>query len=290
MLATGLVLLAGLVFGTQVIAWWRTDQHPPDAADHIAAVLGDSSPFGSGWMQFGESTLAVQCNSFDGNEQTALDGLRQRCRQAARGTPLFGQQPSVTEKQLLTKLETTSPIEQQPGKWRMFQLSEGVPMVAVVSENPFFGGSDAQVAAADSRVLSLGLAVRRSGQQLASHPRWTLMVCADGAPMTAGEQLPEPAPPPGSQRILAVRDDDGNQLCSWNGTADSVQWQVALDGWHASHGWKPASEWSQLGQNWHRRYEHPTTRFADVQFSETVAGSLIGFWTSAEGPTPSQKH
>jgi hypothetical protein len=280
LLATGLVLLAGLVFGSQIVAWWRTDQQQLPAVDHMTGVVGSELPISAGWMQFGDSTLAVHCTSFSGDDNAAFAQLKHRCRQAAKSKPLFRHGPSAAEQQLLQRLAGKTPIERLPGQWRIYQLTEGAPMVVVVGES---ADSASQVAVTDFRVISLGIAFPRPGQDSAAD-EWTLMVCAEAAQTSSDLQIQQPTAPPGAQRILAVRDDDGTELCSWNGSGNAEQWRGAFDQWHLSHGWSPIAPWVQLEQNWHRRYEHASRkkRFADVQFSATPDGSLSGFWIAGQ--------
>ena len=276
LLVSGLVLLAALVFGSQVIAWWRVDEQQVASADHVATVVGPPLPISSGWMQFGDSTFDIHCSSLVGDEKTAFEQLRLRCRQAAISSPLFGAKPNGDELRLVLGLGAKKPIEYQRGQWSMYQMSEEIPMVVLVSLGQ---NSIAPVARFDSRVISLGIAFPRSRQRPSELAPWTLMVCAKLARSAADASVDQPTTPPGGRRIVAVTDDVGSQLCSWNGPGNDRQWRFAFDHWHRMLGWTPSSNWTETQQSSHRRYEHPTKGVADVQFTQLRDGSLTGYWT-----------
>lgn len=282
LLAAGLILIAGLALGRQVIDWLRSGTQPIGMTDHVDQVVG-RDPSGellaTAWLEFGESSLAVRRSVINGNVDAVLAELRRGCREAAQADYPMPHQPGPAEQALLQRIAAQSPIDQLPGKWSMHQVASPVPLVVTVKQGTP-ADSSPQVAGTLRRVISWGLALpaRSTGQVGQGQDEWTLFVCAENLPVASTRGEDQPSPPPSGRRSIAFRSDDGGVLCGWSGPGEPEVWKGSLDQWHDTQGWKPISGWNQLPDTWHRRYEHSSAGAADVQFSRTPDGLLRGFW------------
>jgi hypothetical protein len=134
LLATSIIIVAAFVFGRQTIAWWRAGRDPQEstAARQITAVgaMGNESLLHR--MEFGDMPLSFQRISLAGNRRDAFTALRGRCREVAArgGIPL--NPAGKWETRMLATLEDFEPVEQQPGRWQLFEMDGPVLLVAAV--------------------------------------------------------------------------------------------------------------------------------------------------------------
>jgi hypothetical protein len=126
LLATALVLVAGLAVGRQVLVWWY--EAPPE---QIAAANADELPPETPgelrlWTARGPMTLA----RIVGDRDAALKRMRERCAEAPIGP--IKQPPGPGEQRFLEKLAKMTPVEQTK-ELHVYVPSGDVTMVVAVS-------------------------------------------------------------------------------------------------------------------------------------------------------------
>ncbi len=176
-LVTGIVLVAGLTWGRQLTAWWlvRTPHELRAGKD-----LDDGRGLGTshrGWQHLDFPDLSVRLGrqTWLGSRTEALAALRERCRQqAARGGDAE-RQPGPDELQLLHRTANMTPVEQQVGQWRMYEIHEPMPLVILTDWGGPLGASQRVVPA---RVLVWGLALPVGPED----GEWTLFTYLPTAP------------------------------------------------------------------------------------------------------------
>ncbi len=160
------------------------------------------------------------------------------------------------------------PVEQVPGKWRMYQLDRPLPLVAVTDDGDVGEATGGKSVA--GRVLCWGFAfpVGEGGTE------WTLFTGApaDGSAALAAGPLGLPMPS-GAQRQLLVQGTDGEGVLLFSGPGDAAQWQSFLDAWFQQRGWERGDGWRDVGSARHCRYADSDGRCAAEVLME-VQGEL----------------
>ena len=128
-LFTLLVLVVGVGFGRQVTSWWGADTSLPPT---VAASVDD--PAAWQMLQFGEASWSLCRRSVMGDKQEAIKQLRAACRQVLLAGPSVDQSPA--DARFLTFLAGCTPVDQEPGKWRLYELREAFPMTVGVLTRP----------------------------------------------------------------------------------------------------------------------------------------------------------
>jgi hypothetical protein len=254
-LLTAVVLVAGLGFGRQVLRWWAADPDDSSGAsrpDETFDSLGDPRRLHT--LQFGDQPWALRRLSITGDRQAAGTALRVACRDVVRQDRLPDQPPAPAESNLLSRLVTRAPAEQEPGKWRLYELTEVLPMV--VGTRPQPAAADAppgkNPAAMNDRVVVLGVALPMGPEA------WTLFSFQPGGPVgqpIAG--LPAVPVPAGCRRTLSMRVAGGGAILAFEGPQEPSTWISFYDGWFATHHWRTAGGWQESGARWHARYTPP---------------------------------
>lgn len=265
-LLSAVVLVAGLGFGRQVIRWWADDApgaaaslQPPQTADG----LGD--PQRPHAVRFGDHAWNMRRVSIDGDKRAAADALRAACLElVGQGGPVPGL-PEKTETDFLASLARRRPVEQQPGRWRLYELAEGLPMVVGTREGP---AADVQ------RVATWGLALPAGPDQ------WTLYAfeAGDVGDETAAD-VPEIPFPPDGRRIVALRVAGGGAMATFAGRDGPPAWARFYDRWFAERGWRATAAWRQTGDVWLARFTAPGSPPAaavDLRFSPDGRGGATG--------------
>ena len=162
-------------------------------------------------------------------------------------------------------------MDESPGKWRLYELPDGFPLVVGVQDFPEAASPsppqdhatpkhsrDSKLAPPPRRVVVWGLAIPMASQA------WTLYTFQPE--QVAGRQnarLPEISLPPNSNRLLAVQvGDGGGAVIAFSGSAGLETWKRFYDDWFAGQGWKAAAPWQPAGASWLRRYAAADARLA----------------------------
>jgi len=315
-LLCAIVLVAGLAFGRQVLRWWAEDDS--SARTTIAALpaerLGD--PAAPHEIEFGDLPWSMRRQSIAGDQQRAVERLRTVCREllearrepqrpaaaVAGGGPNDANSPTnaVAERfseklsvggrsvaQLLKSLQQDTPVAESPGRWRLYEWHETVPMTVGIAESP-------------PRVILCGMAIP------AGPDAWTLCVfhVQGESPIFVDTQIGavpvfkphEKGPhaereeykaereeyriplPPDARPSLALRATDGGGITAFTGGRDIGAWIAFYDDWAKKTGWQRTTDWQCLGAARHARFAAPDAdgRTLDLRFGPDPRGGTSG--------------
>jgi hypothetical protein len=299
-LASALVLVAGLAFGTQVLQWWRADKDSSDSpVEPVAAADGLGDPAREHHLRFGDNPWSMTRRTVAAAKPDALAMLRATCAESIRsGDALpatvwddFQSRPTAAEQQWLIALAGRQPVQQESGRWALYELEEpNLMVVGTRSVGKEEGGRrKEEIGAASprssfilppssfpsgSRVVTWGLAIPGEGSQ------WTLYTL-QWTPSSGGEAGPsEDIPiPSGSARILSVRATGGGAMVSFRGPPDVEAWKRFFDSWVSLHHWRAVGPWRQYGLNWHLHCEKDRSAQGgtmDLHFGPDTRGGQSG--------------
>ena len=250
-LFTLLVVVAGVGFGRQVTSWWAADASPPPA---VAAGLDD--PAQVQMLQFGDASWSLRRQSVMGNKQKAIEQLRAACRQVLLAGPSVDQSPA--DDRFLKLLASCTPVDQEPGKWRLYELHDAFPMTVGVLAR----------ANAQDRVAVWGLAVPTGAKQ------WTLNTFQQ-LPSAVGNSNAINVPlPPGCRRTLSLSTESG-RIIAFRGPDCPSEWKGFYDDWFASQGGQRAAPWRLVGSAWCAKFSD-RGEWIDVRFGPDGQGGLSG--------------
>ncbi len=275
LLLAGVILVVGLAFGRQVLRWWRADQVAPNVGALGPGATGpqlDSAQV----ICFGRAGWTLRHQRLEGDRQAVLAALRAQCRPAA-AQGISPAEPLLFEEQsLLARLASQPAVEHQPGRWRMYELDEGVPMVVVLADG---GKADhpsdgASLAAPSVGVITWGMAVPQSSAE------WILYAFQPEAraPPASSEEVPI-ALPPEADRVLAVQMADGSGIAGFEMAGPAERAKGVFDRWCAERGWRASGPWQGLGDAWCRRFESSGPQglhTVDVRLGATADGRMRG--------------
>jgi hypothetical protein len=240
LLVAGVVLVVGLTFGRQLMSWWAADVEPDtEAARDVHRYLQLPRPdeqaahqldFGDLPIQMGRQTLA-------GTRADVFESLRWRCRDGAERNLSSTRVPGPEEQKMLQDTAQLKPVEQEPGRWRIYQLDGPTPMV-VATDAPV--GSVGTESSQANRVLCWGLALPHA----APPDRWTLFVCvpATGRDRPIDDQPVLPTPP-GARRLMSLATADGGTTIVMGGSGEVSGWRAFFDTWFMQHDWTGEDPW-----------------------------------------------
>jgi hypothetical protein len=302
-----LVVIAGLGLGRDVVLWWRSEVVTPSVEETrlpLTDALDDLDQVHE--LQFGDLPWRFSRLSVTGSKDAAMMVLQKECRQSMLEDASPQGLPGPAEKKLLARLQHQKPIAEERGRWRLYELAGNCPMVAVIRDQTSGVGewneavqSDASnaekqerapasrvpcVATEGPRVVTWGLAVP-TGKQT-----WNLYTfAATGKDQKVDTNFPGITTPPGSRRILSLRDPGDGVIISFRGNARPEEWQQFFDDWFQQRKWTSKTSWPSSGPSWHRRYtsgsEEPGGS-VDVYFRRNNLGELIGMLTVREIKDP----
>lgn len=284
-LLTAIVLIAGLGFGRQVLKWWAGDGEEPVAASRAAqGTDGLGDPARLHVLQFGDQTWSLRRQSIFGDKRAAAIALRANCREVVRQGGWPTDRPPKSERELLSRLAASEPVEQESAAWRLYELDEAFPMVvgtrrpADEADRP----ASKRVSATADRIVTWGLAIPDGADA------WT--VCTFQPESSSGEKaggLSEIPLPPECSRTLAMRVAGGGAILAFEGPPRPKRWIEFYNDWFSTHNWKAAGSWQHLGSGWHGRFSTPGSGPAgsvDVHFGTGGRGRSIGLIMTAPSP------
>lgn len=283
LLVLGLVLVVGLTFGRQLTSWWALG---PDRASQEALggkAVFDPDPLGGErtlhHLTFGDLPLRLGRQTVTGGKAAVFTALRAQCRVGAEQGLASTRMPGPDEQKMLSETVGMPPVDEEPGKWKMYQLDGPVPLVVVTGlpdDAPAGQRSQAPV-----RVLCWGFAFPAA----AALQEWTLFTCVPSegltAPATEWPALPQP---PGARQRMALRSAGGGGLLLLAGTGAEKEWLDFFDARFEQQGWSAPEGWQIAGGTRHRRYAHPTQGFVvDVVVEVRAELRVVMAVTRSEG-------
>lgn len=275
-LATGVIFIAGMSFGRQVIVWWGSNT--PRGIDRPAIVHDStllSSPSVPHDLQFGDVPFLLQRIPFAGVKSQAMAQLRTACRQAA-AKQTAAHVAGSAEKRMLSQLDGHTPVAMQEGQWEVYELDGPVPLAVGVR----FDGADHSVGS--RRVVCWGLAVPLSGGENAN--RWTLFMWAGESQSVDSAVINQFPMPPGARRTMSMRSADGATLLSMRGAGKPADWVKHFQSWQRESSFVEDTPWHLSGTSWHARYGDENQGWLDMRIWQGQPHSVSGIvsYTPAE--------
>ncbi len=280
LLASGLVLILGIVLGRQMLASWSTESRVPvpihPVHEHGNRDLDREHGQGD-WLEFGDSSATVLRSEIRGDFRAAMAQLRHDCRvAAATGSPELTNSNS-TFRDWLTRLGYQEPAEKNPGRWLLYELRQPMPMVVVVSDpqaNPL--GAAEQISAAERGVISWGLAFPADSGPASEAMTWTSFVVLPAPHQQKSAKKIGVVLPAECERLLALWGND-RSLIGFASSVEPAELAARWDSTQAAGGWRAVGDWQVTAATWHRRYERSASESVDVQFAWESPGNTLGF-------------
>lgn len=253
---TAIVLVTGLAFGRQVLRWWAAD---PETPADSARPTDDNDPLGDPRqihvMEFGNQPWTVGHQLVTGDQTQAMAKLRGMCGKLLRRNEAPAELPPL-EPALGTELSRLKPADEEPGKWKLYELNGPFPLMVGTRQS-----GDAKtgppLAESGARVVIWGLAVPAA-------PRaWTLYAFQPSGEAGTPSKQYVPIPPSG-RRILAAGvagsatvtafAGDPRPSSTGPGASTPESWQRFYQDWFTEHGWTVVAAWQRSQSRWHAKY------------------------------------
>jgi hypothetical protein len=269
-LVSGVILIVGLAFGREIISWWRADA-ASETPTPITSVLGEYNPLDSSERQLlecGDFPFVLNRQDFSGDADEVVAQLRIACRHAVGSAAPLVREYSPAEQRMLAAARKLAPVEERANHWSIYQIDTPLPMVVGVRS---FGS---QVATAEQRVVSWGLAVPDATPEGEPQSEWTLFTYSSdtiaGAPP---DRLIRPAPP-GGQRTLSLRTERRDAVVGYTGTGTVASWIKFYDALFVGLPAQPSGDWQVGAGSWRRRFETAEMESVNVVIRCDAANNL----------------
>ena len=275
-LLTAIILVIGLGFGRQVIIWWGADL-PAGDSPSAPAILGDGlgDPSLPHILQFGDQPGSIERQVVAGSSKDALRALRATCRRlVGQAKPVDGP-PNEQERRFLAGLVGEKPVDEQPGRWQIYQRTDGFPMVVGVQTQPKGSKPLAgdKLAETTSRVVIWGLAIPMGTKG------WTLYIFQPQGGTVSPEGFPEVPLPPDAKRLISMRVAGGGAIIAFTSPEQLKVSMRFYDRWFAQRNGKVLQAWQSIGSAWHGQYlatESNRTATIDIRVDSPSQGPNTG--------------
>jgi len=182
---------------------------------------------------------------------------------------------------MLTHLSKMSPVEEEHGRWRMYEAVGPAPIVAVVPwrlSQP--NGDDGNAVSTERGVLSWGIAV--SGAESS----WTLFTYpGSGDGLSEFRGISGPGLPTGTSRIMSLAGENGGAMLAFSGSADLVACRRHFDRWATSTETPVITPWRKIGRQWIARFGDEKAGWVDVHLFAEGGRLTGGFLVISGGKT-----
>ena len=262
-LLSAAVLVVGIGFGREVLYFWQADDAPPIRLPS-PGMLGDLEKPHS--IRFGDAAWSLNRRSVEGNRDEAVAQLRADCRALLQS---IKPRPSAApdDNDDLAFLTDATPVDSEPGRWRLYEFAETFPMAVAVAD------SDDDLASAGNRAIMWAIAVP------AGEERWSLCVFSptDSAEKKSAVEIVPPLPS-GGRRTMSIEANDGEAITAFTGPNEPEQWRQSFDRWFAERNWRPPAAWRKIGKAWYIKYVSPDSDdcAVEVSFGPDGRGGLSG--------------
>lgn len=271
--ASGLVVIAGLAGGREVLLWWRT---PPPTGVGEAELVGGVEPnwnYADGFfdVRFGDAPLTLRRQTVTGDARAALEQLRrhtsdlaQRALAAGAASALVGDPRAESEFE--RRLADETPAAGEPGRWALHEGLSPLPRNVVV-------------ALPSGRVVAWGLAFPATNAP-SQEPAWTLFAWTSASEQDVPGANDEPSivpRPAGATRGLSLRGACGDTLETFAAPRGDVgRLEVHYDEWSRGAGAVYESSWRTVGTMRTARFRLRDGRRATVQIDGLQGGAIRG--------------
>lgn len=299
LLATVLVLFAGLVFSKQVLVWWHGDAALAQANREAMAVVGSdalSTPGRPLDLEFGGWPCVLRREEFSGDRSAARAELRRLCEASIARAAMPSEPARPAELRMLAGLKKQTPFAVLPDGWKLYEQDGPMPLVAAVrfetppaSETAAAGEAHptsspaatstakpasgaGEVAPVARRVVSWGIGIHLAGT------RWTLLLLTTQAKAPIGDEAWAVLLPPGAKRSLSLAAFDQESIVGFVGRGPREAWQQYYDKQLfpavTSH-----ANWQQVGAVWQQRYETSSATIEVVLAPQPGSDEIQGLVT-----------
>lgn len=270
LLVSGVILIVGIAFAREVSSWWRGDSAAGEASP-IAAVVGDHVTAESGenqLLEFGDFPFVLNRQEFVGDVTQVLEQLRAASRRVVESSQPLTHECGPAEQRMLAAAERLAPVEEQPDRWAIYQIDRPLPMVVGVRS------ADPQVAAADRRVISWGLAVPAATPAGERQTDWTLFTYSSDSTVETTTARSHWDAPPGGKRTLSLRTDHGGTMVGYAGRGSVESWTKFYDDLFAESPSPTDGGWQVDFGSWRRQFVGTGEETVDVVIRPDDGGTL----------------
>ena len=270
LLATGVILIAGLTFGGRAIQWMWADA--PSASDLAMRTVGDPAANAGQRervLNFGDQPIQMRTSTMAGPAHDVIETLRKRTKEiVCTATPLDSDPgPAVTR--WLRTVRPENLLEEQPGVWQIYGQAEPIPVVIGVREleaSEQEGAKQQQVAGDRRRVVSWSLAFPKGPADENRPTIWSLFTFVRGQGTTTGQSFDLPMPT-GCVRTMSVGDGGPTTLIGFRGNTDPNQVSLHFDQLADDRSWERQGDWEQRSDRWRGCVETGDSGTIHVAFS-----------------------
>ncbi len=266
-----MLLVMALGFGREVLHWWHDGAGPQGVANSRSS---DASPdtAAAQVLSFGNQGWSIRRREFAGRQADVPAALLALCRLAIADTAPRGDSADSAEQDVLKRLAAEKPVAEEPGRWRLYEWSEGFP-IAVGTRR---GSATLRTSLAEPlyRVVIWGMGVPAAANA------WTLYVFQAAGEGSGPDHDAAQAPlPPGSHRLAYVGSAEGS-ITAFSADEDlTASAKKFYDGWFGGHGWVAAVPWQRSPAGWQARFEQASGRPAiavDIRLGSDPQGKTTG--------------
>jgi len=289
LLASGLVLIVGLVAGREVLLWWRS---PPGESTSPSLAAIDNGPpawdFDRGFfdLRFGAAPVVVRRQVFSGDRPAVQETLRRhsaalaqqalaqessrRQSQAQDPADATRQADPESTRRLLKRLAGMTPVSGEPDRWALYEWPTPLPANVVVNDPP-------------SRILAWGLAFPDAKPE-GENGNWSLFSWADlGSPERSSPSnvagAEEPPRPEGTTLGLCITSPDDTALATFQARGGTAWIERHYDEWSRRVGGQVESAWRSTGRLRSARYRLPAGSSVLVQLDGQDPAAVRGIVT-----------
>lgn len=245
LLATAIIVVIALTFGSQLVSSWVPRKSKPEASEFTALQSWPTLHACS--LEFGDSPFQLTRETFDGADSDVISFLQIRCREELESNAPPVGQIGEHEATLIKNSANRLPIEQIAGKWRIFlgpKLGElrALPIALGIRDDCISSSkSKTKDESLQSRLVVWALAMP------AENGQWTTFV-AKASTLNSLLGL-EKLLPDNSKRTLAMTDPAGGSIIGFSGgefdeaiayyqnMAKNQDWKLETDQAQTRHSW-----------------------------------------------------
>ncbi|HOP76636.1 MAG: hypothetical protein WBH86_04115 [Thermogutta sp.] len=256
LLVTFLILAAGLVFGVQVLLWWK-DTATEDQTT-VNRDTRESLQVSRRWAEFYGGGGGFSCISFQGEEKAAIRRCEETCLEAVQRAVVRPGLPDAAERRVLAKLASILPIREEPNGSRVYRYPGDVPLwVGVKLGEKKSEGTD-RAGAVDTDATDAGSLppgsriVAWAFLMPVTEREWTIYLLSPAAegPQkgtlgSLGEEEFLFPVPPGATVVSRLSPGEGAFFGAFEESTPgaSVTWPLFLDRELERQGWVPVGDW-----------------------------------------------
>lgn len=276
LILTGVVLVAALGFGRQVLLWWSEGTAAPQGSGSSLPGHDSASQRGMApgcYLTVGNGGSVLRSQPFVGDGESVVEHLVKLCAGAPLPTGRCGR-AGVAERRLVARLARSGQSRRRSGDVDIFVLDDAMPMAVAVhwaggrNSTDRVGPPLGEVSPAETRAGSQE--DDRADAQAMANGRiaaWAMAIpiaadtwntyCIAGGPDSA--EAPGLWLPDGAKQTLSLAWPDGSRMLGFSGIGGEVtlrKWRATIDHWFAGRGYECAQTMSpRNAETNHRRWQ-----------------------------------